>query len=68
MSQMMEQDMTFAPLGAEQDAAVLMQQQQIFGLIDTALQQVQQPSGSINDFPSIYDGKLRQLIDAVPME
>lgn len=69
MSQMMpEQDMTFAPLGAEQDASVLMQQQQAFGLIDEALKQVQRPQGNVLDFPSIYDDKLRQLIDAVPVE
>lgn len=69
MSQMLpEQDMTFAPLGAEQTADMMMQQQQAFGLIDAALKQVQQPQGSVADFPSIYDDKLRQLIDAVPVE
>lgn len=68
MSQMMEEDLSFAPLGAEQELEAAVQSQQVFGLIDAALQQVRNVSNNVIDFPSIYDEKLRQLIDAVPME
>lgn len=68
MSQMMEEDLSFAPLGAEQEIEAAVQSQQAFSLIDAALQQVRNVSNNVIDFPSIYDEKLRQLIDAVPME
>lgn len=68
MSQMMEEDLSFAPLGAEQEIEYAVQTQQVFGLIDAALQQVKNVNNSVVDFPSVYDEKLRQLIDAVPVE
>lgn len=64
-----EQDMSFAPLGAELAIETHAQNQQVDNLLDEALELVEQPMGIVVDeFPSIYDDKLRQLIDAVPVE
>lgn len=64
-----EQDMSFAPLGAELTIEAQQQNQQVENLLDEALELVEQPMGVVFDeFPSIYDDKLRQLIDAVPVE
>lgn len=68
MSQLQELDMSFAPLGAELDLEAAQQHQQFEGLIDEAISMVEQPMGLVDDFPTMYDEKLRQLIDAVPME
>lgn len=68
MSQLPELDMSFAPLGAELDMEMAQQHQQFESMIDEAISMVEQPMGVVDEFPTMYDEKLRQLIDAVPME
>lgn len=68
MSQLPDTDMSFAPLGAEAMMQNAMQEQAFTSVIDDALAQVRNPQPMISSFPSAYDEKLRQLIDAVPVE
>lgn len=68
MSQLSDTDMSFAPLGTEALMQNAMQEQAFTSIIDDALAQVRNPQHMVSSFPSVYDEKLRQLIDAIPVE